>query len=296
MENHFTPKMAVKTTEELTYKVANWKDYAPEAILACLWELKKRNELLDENTELLQRIERHAEQQKVESKKQVKQLKRESKETAEFWIDFLTFRLDIKVVPGILYLCIIMYSLMLIFGVHPMEPSPYDLLAWGGNLTQLSFGYQPWRLITHIFLHGSIIHILMNMAILLYIGPMVELMVEKKWLVLAFLLTGIGGGIASAAWNYNIVSVGASGAIFGLYGLTLGLVLTSKDKALRKSFISSILIFVGYNALFGLTRSGIDNAAHFGGLGTGIIFGLVLGLTQLKNKPVMANNTQANKR
>lgn len=183
---------------------------------------------------------------------------------------------------------------MLIAGIHPMEPSPYDLLLWGGNLTELSLGLQPWRLVSHIFLHGSIFHILMNMAILAYIGPMVEVTLGRRWFILSYLITGVGAGIASAIWNVNLVSVGASGSIFGLFGLTLSILITSQEKGLRRAFIPDILMFVGYNIIFGLTRTGIDNAAHIGGLITGMLLGFALGLTIFRNVSILEKVTQAN--
>jgi membrane associated rhomboid family serine protease len=294
MENFFSPKMAPKSSEELEYKINHREDYSNDAILACLWELKKRNELSASNTELLERLESSAEKEQKRTIAKEKRKKREAKETAKLYFNFFTFRTQSKIVPAIIYLNTLIYAFMLIAGIHPMEPSPYDLLTWGGNLTELSLGYQPWRLISHIFLHGSVIHILMNMAILAYIGPMVEIAIGRKLFIISYLITGVGAGIVSAIWNLNLVSVGASGAIFGLIGLTLSVLITSKEVGLKRAFIPNILMFIGYNLIVGLTQTGIDNAAHIGGLITGMLLGFVLGLSKFRNESILEKVTQAN--
>ncbi|WP_186755667.1 rhomboid family intramembrane serine protease [Echinicola salinicaeni] len=296
MENLFSSKMSPKSSAELEQIISLRGQYTDDAVLACLWVLKQRNELSTSNLELLEQLESKSEQEQKRTVAKEKRKKREAKEVAKLYFDFFTFRAHSRIVPGIIYANTIIYVAMLIAGIHPMEPSPYDLLLWGGNLTELSLGYQPWRLVTHIFLHGSVIHILMNMAILAYIGPMVEVTLGRKWFILAYLITGIGAGIASAAWNVNLVSVGASGSIFGLFGLTLSILITSNEQGLKRAFIPNILWFVGYNIVFGLTRTGIDNAAHIGGLITGMMLGFILGLSTLKNISILERVTQANRR
>jgi membrane associated rhomboid family serine protease len=100
-------------------------------------------------------------------------------------------------------------------------------------------------------------------------------------------------------WHDATVSVGASGAIFGLYGVFLGLLLTkSLPKAMtNKAFLTSILLFVGYNLLMGLS-AGIDNAAHVGGLLSGLIIGLILSqqVKQQKQEQVLFEPVEANDR
>ena len=83
--------------------------------------------------------------------------------------------------------------------------------------------------------------------------------------------------VTSTFWNDNIVSAGASGAIFGLYGYFLAKLL-SADKKERKAYeglIIAIVIYIVYNLLMGLAGQ-IDNAAHVGGLASGLIFGIIM--------------------
>ncbi|RZT91752.1 rhomboid protease GluP [Ancylomarina subtilis] len=175
--------------------------------------------------------------------------------------------------PIIIIFCVLVFISMVLSGVHLIDPTVENLVAWGANFTTLTFQGQYWRLLSNCFLHIGLIHLLFNMYALLYIGLLLEPIIGKWKLGFAFILTGIAGSLLSLAWHDMIVSAGASGAIFGLYGVYLALLTTNLiDKESKKGILVSILIFVGYNLLFGL-KGGIDNAAHIGGLFSGILLG-----------------------
>lgn len=180
---------------------------------------------------------------------------------------------ELFITPLLLDINIVIFILMIINGVHLLSPSSESLIAWGANFRPATLEGEWWRLITACFLHIGIIHLAMNMFALLYIGTLLEPLIGKSRFVAAYVLTGITASITSLWWHDNVVSAGASGAIFGMYGLFLAL-LTSNliAKEERKSLLSSIGIFVGYNLLFGL-QGGIDNAAHIGGLLGGLFIG-----------------------
>ena len=104
-----------------------------------------------------------------------------------------------------------------------------------------------------------------------------------------YVISGIFGSLASIWWYSNTVSVGASGAIFGLYGAILGLLLTDAfPKGGKKGMFITIGIYVGINLLFGLT-GGIDNAGHIGGLLSGGLLGIILFKLDYKNKNTTKN-------
>ena len=95
-------------------------------------------------------------------------------------------------------------------------------------------------------------------------------------LIACYLLAGLGGSVASAMVHPTTVSVGASGSIFGLFGILLTLVVL-RDKrveAIRKIVLVNVSIFVALNLFLGSISPGIDNAAHLGGLATGVVLGL----------------------
>ncbi|MCR6640595.1 MAG: rhomboid family intramembrane serine protease [Sporocytophaga sp.] len=130
-----------------------------------------------------------------------------------------------------------------------------------------------WRLITCCFLHIGIFHLLMNMYALLYIGVLLEPLLGRTRFITAYLLTGVTASITSLWWHDLTISAGASGAVFGMYGVFLALLTTNLiEKTARQTLLTSIAVFVGYNLINGL-RGGIDNAAHIGGLIGGLLIG-----------------------
>ncbi|MCB0735703.1 MAG: rhomboid family intramembrane serine protease [Bacteroidetes bacterium] len=178
------------------------------------------------------------------------------------------------VTSTIIVLNIIVFILMVVNGVHIMEPSADDLVSWGANYGPLVVEGDYWRLLTCCFVHIGIVHLLFNMYALFYIGLILEEIIGSARFAVAYLVTGIGASAVSFAMHNNLVSAGASGAIFGMYGLFLALLLfKSLSTQMVKAFLTSILVFVGYNLVYGL-KDGVDNAAHIGGLVTGFVLGL----------------------
>ncbi|MDE3143058.1 MAG: rhomboid family intramembrane serine protease, partial [Bacteroidota bacterium] len=152
-------------------------------------------------------------------------------------------------------------------------PLAKDLYNWGGNLGIATLHGQWWRLFSSMFLHSGILHILFNMYALLFIGIFLEPLLGKKLFLIVYVCTGVIAGLASIYRHDLKVSVGASGAIFGLYGVFLALLTTKYiDKKSRRGLLQSILLFVFYTLVSGM-KPGIDNAAHIGGLLSGLIFG-----------------------
>lgn len=133
-----------------------------------------------------------------------------------------------------------------------------------------------WRLITCTFLHADIIHILFNMVALLSIGPLVEKYYGKTKYLLIYLGSGILGSLFSAVLG-NYVSVGASGAIFGLFGALL--YFGYKYRATLDGFLrSSIVPVIIANLLMGFVVPNIDVIGHIGGLLGGFLFSYSVGV------------------
>ena len=143
-----------------------------------------------------------------------------------------------------------------------------------------------WTLITSMFLHGGIVHILCNMVSLYYLGAMSESVFGKvKYLILYF-ASGIIGGIAfcaaQMAMGLSTGAVGASGAIFGLFG-AYGYLLVRERKDNKifvmkpgQADITSYITMLAINIFFGLTSSGIANEAHIGGLIAGFAISAIM--------------------
>lgn len=179
------------------------------------------------------------------------------------------------ITPILVNLNIIIFVLMVIMGVGIFLPENEDLLKWGANFRPITLNGEWWRLLTCCFLHIGIIHLLMNMYALIYIGVLLEPLLGKNRFLAAYLVTGIAASLTSLMWHDTTISAGASGAIFGMYGVFLAMLTTNLiEKSARQSMLTSIGIFVGYNLLNGL-KGGIDNAAHIGGLISGLMVGYI---------------------
>lgn len=170
------------------------------------------------------------------------------------------------------------FVLMTATGVSFISPSSAQLLTWGANWGPLSLTTQPWRILTSNYVHIGIIHIGFNMWCLLNLGALAQRIFDRWTYLLIYTATGIAGSIASLAWHPTVVGAGASGAIFGLAGALIAALYLGKlpiPKEAIQSTMKSLLLFAAYNLFFGLTR-GIDNAAHIGGLVSGLALGAFL--------------------
>jgi predicted Zn-dependent protease len=108
------------------------------------------------------------------------------------------------------------------------------------------------------------------------LGWLAELLFGRSRFTVLYLLCGIGGSLASICWRGNGLSVGASGAIFGIAGALIPAMLLSSNQKLRaalKGQLLSIALFVFYNLAYGAASQGTDNGAHVGGLLTGLVLG-----------------------
>ncbi|HEY4208026.1 MAG TPA: rhomboid family intramembrane serine protease, partial [Puia sp.] len=180
------------------------------------------------------------------------------------------------ITPVIIDLNVLVFLLMVLSGVSFLDPDGLSLVQWGADYTPDTLGGEWWRLITSCFLHAGILHLLMNMYAFLYIGMVLEPFLGRWKFSIAYLLAGIISSLTSLYWHKVTLSVGASGAIFGMYGLFLAMLTTNLIHAeKRKPLLKSIGIFVLFNLGFG-TLGSIDNAAHIGGLVSGILMGYIL--------------------
>jgi len=164
--------------------------------------------------------------------------------------------------------------LMVKSGVPFFFPDKASLIQWGANFKPLTLDGEWWRLIVSSFLHFGFVHFFINMITLIIIGVLLEPYLGAIRFLAAYLLTGLMAAITSLWWHDLTVSAGASGAIFGMYGVFIALLTTNFiEKKTRKPLLISIAFFVIYNLLYGSTHGAIDNAAHVGGLLCGLIAG-----------------------
>ncbi|PTT03034.1 rhomboid family intramembrane serine protease [Pedobacter sp. HMWF019] len=193
------------------------------------------------------------------------------------FLSFFKPREGYYITPILINLNILIFLVMVCTGVSVFEPNGQSMVGWGANATVATLNGQWWRLISNCFIHFGIIHLLMNMYALFFVGLLLEPFLGKAKFLVAYLLTGIIASLASLWWHDNTVSAGASGAIFGLYGVFLALLSTNHvERSMRNGLLANIGIFVIYNLVYGSFKGGIDNAAHLGGLLSGVLIGYSL--------------------
>lgn len=200
-------------------------------------------------------------------------------------INLLIPEKDYFVAPILINLNIIVFVIGVIAGIQFLNPSAQELLEWGGNRRLETTNGEWWRLFTSMFLHGGVIHLMLNCLGLVLASTFIEPAIGKWRFIAIYILSGLFGSIASIWWYENTVSVGASGAIFGIFGATLGLLFTNAySRSSKKQILSSIAIFVGINLVWGIS-GGVDNAAHIGGLLSGFLIGFFIYIfTKAKGK------------
>jgi membrane associated rhomboid family serine protease/cytochrome c-type biogenesis protein CcmH/NrfG len=167
-----------------------------------------------------------------------------------------------------------------------IEAFPGEILGhFGANYGPYTLSGDWWRLLTYMFVHADIWHIGFNMWCLWSLGSLCESLYGSWTFGAVYLISGVAGGLASVAWHPTIPSVGASGAIFGLAGALIASLYLGEfsiPSYVIQANLKSLLFFVGFNVLFGISPIGdmfgvhVDNACHIGGLVSGLILGALI--------------------
>jgi len=174
----------------------------------------------------------------------------------------------------------VMVFIAMVLASGPSLDFPGQVMVhFGANFGPLTLSGQWWRLLTYMFLHGGLFHIAINMWCLWDLGAVCESLYGRWTFAAIYLITGVAGGVASVGWNPGVLSVGASGAIFGLAGTLIASFYLGEFSLPRIAIggtLRSLLFFVAFSVLFGAFSPGIDNACHAGGLVSGLILGALI--------------------
>ena len=137
---------------------------------------------------------------------------------------------------------------------------------------------QWWRLFTAMFLHGGMTHLLMNMFSLYIVGRAAQMYFDTKSYVSIYLFSGLIGALVSLYVHPVSVGVGASGAIFGIFGALAGFFLAHKERiaSYSKAFMKDFSIIIGINLIIGFSIEAVDVSAHIGGLVVGFAGGFLI--------------------
>lgn len=165
---------------------------------------------------------------------------------------------------GLIGLTVAIFGVQLLVGIGTVAEDygmwPFGIVLYG----------QWWRLLTAAFLHGSILHIAFNMYVLFALGPTLERVLGHGRFVVLYVVAALGGSVASYTFSDpRTVSVGASGAIFGLMGALL-----VAGRRLKWD-VRQVLILLAVNVVIGFISPDVDWRAHFGGLVVGALVAAV---------------------
>lgn len=173
------------------------------------------------------------------------------------------------VTPALVAVNALVFAGTLAAGAGLFQTDGTVLLRWGSNYGPLTFDGEWWRLLTSMFLHFGLLHLALNMWALWSIGQLTERLLGAGPFLVLYLFAGLCGSLASSYTHPLLNSAGASGAIFGVLGALLALMLNPRTRipaSVSTAQRNSALVFIFYNLLNGATHAGIDNAAHLGGL------------------------------
>ncbi len=191
-------------------------------------------------------------------------------------------------------IALVALNILVFIGLAALSLSPLQipselLIRAGGNFALRVQDGEIWRLLTALFLHGGLLHVALNMFALYQAGQVVERLFGRLGFVVVYLGAGLLGNLASLWWRQGPVSIGASGAIFGVYGALLAYLTIQRGSVpveVFREMRSGTLGFLGYSLFAGFAIAGIDNAAHLGGLFGGLILGAALAEPVQASRPV----------
>lgn len=171
----------------------------------------------------------------------------------------------------------LLFMLAELFGGSTMSSSV--LIEWGGAYTPYIREGAYWRLFTSMFMHSGIRHLLNNMLLLYVLGQHLEFLLGKVRYALLYLLGGLGGNIVAYVGYerkaMDIVSVGASGAVYAVIGGLIWIIARNKGQVDGLT-MRQMMIMLAFSLYFGFAAADVSNAAHIGGLICGFLLSILL--------------------
>jgi membrane associated rhomboid family serine protease len=197
---------------------------------------------------------------------------------------------------GLLFANVLLFVAAALGGAGWFIPNDAIEIAAGSNLGPLTTHGEWWRLVTALFVHFGLIHLLFNMWALAAFGALSERLLGITSFVFIYFVSGIAANLASISLRPSIDTAGASGAIFGILGALLAVYWRNK-RTLPFTIVRSegiaVLLFASFALLGGFLYTGVDNAAHLGGLITGLLLGFTLSHAKRQSPANMQNRLPA---
>jgi|GEM_PF-745107 len=171
---------------------------------------------------------------------------------------------------------LLFFMIIVLSGNDIFSPDDAELLEWGASRRTEVINGEWWRLFTAMFLQAKIVHLLLNLYGLVIAAVWVEPILGRKKYIAVYLLSGLCAGFINIMWYDDLISMGASGAVFGVYGALFGLMIAKLIVIKVKNMMAvQIGIYLAISLLWAVT-GGIDIVSQFGGLLFGALIGLIL--------------------
>jgi rhomboid protease GluP len=210
-------------------------------------------------------------------KRRTKEYRSQIKADAQFAARLIAQSPKVPVTVTLVAINTLVFIATLVAGAEWLTPVGKVQIAWGSNFGPYTADGEWWRLLTSLFIHFGVPHLVLNMIALVMFGPLVERLYGSVNYLAVYLLAGIAGGLASISWQPDVNSAGASGAIFGILGALVAAQLRGGDTFpvdILRPIRDTTLLYLGLSLYAGFKYQGIDNAAHLGGLAAGFLIGL----------------------
>lgn len=176
---------------------------------------------------------------------------------------------------------VVLNVLIYLITYHILGVEEYNVIMhrFGVQWNAITGHHEYYRLFTYMFLHFGVDHLFNNMLVLFFVGKSLEMVIPRIKFFVIYFGAGILAGAVSMGYNRfhenNVLSAGASGAIFGLIGAMLYVVLINRGR-LCKISTRQILLFVVFSLYGGFASANVDNAAHIGGFIGGVLIAAIL--------------------
>ncbi|MBQ6376247.1 MAG: rhomboid family intramembrane serine protease [Lachnospiraceae bacterium] len=181
---------------------------------------------------------------------------------------------------------ILVFLIAEIFGGSTLDTNV--LIRFGGAYTPYIRDGEYWRLLTSMFMHSGIRHLLNNMLLLYVLGQHLEFLLGRVRYTAVYLAGGLAADVIAYLWylreGRDVVSVGASGAVFAVIGTLVYIIIRNRGRVDGLS-MRQMLIMLGFSLYFGLVAADVSNAAHIGGLLAGFLLGVLLYRKPGRNNP-----------
>ena len=185
----------------------------------------------------------------------------------------------LRVAPITVGLGIVLALIWLLVEIGGSSADSWTLIRAGAHFRPAVGAGDLWRLVSATFLHGGLLHLALNVYALFAFGRFVERLYGSTRFFVLYMASGVTGFVASFVFGRAPLSVGASGGIFGMLGAAIAILLVRRARwpeGWRRGMLMNFALLAAINVAIGFTMPIIDNAAHLGGLATGVALGVLL--------------------